>query len=778
MKSYLRLRLLLVCSAPFAALNPAAAQSVEPSAEAVESVAAVKPAPAIELPDGYLGPPPPVPPGVVVRDGEGRATVRATRLREPLRLDGQLDEALYREVPPISDFIQMEPQPGAPATERTEAWVSFDDDNVYVTFRNWDTEMDTLIATEMRRDGPNTWQGNDIVSLVFDTFFDRQNAIAFTTNPLGARNDGQMTNDRNYSNDWNPVWSVKTGRFDGGWTAEVAVPFKSIRYPPGTNQIWGFNAMRVKRAKNEISTMSRVPPARGQQGFQQPSFAAMLVGIEAPAGGRSLDLKPYAISNLTTDRVGRPGDPTSMKGDFGLDAKYAITQNLTADFTYNTDFAQVEADEQQVNLTRFSLFFPEKREFFLENQGIFAFGGVNANNSGGEAPILFYSRRIGLNAGRQIPLDAGGRLTGRIGRYTVGVLNIQADDEPQSSTRATNFTVVRLKRDVLRRSSIGLLATNRSISVNEEGANRAYGLDANFNFFENLQINTYWAQTHTEGAVVRDENASYRAQLDYSGDRYAVQAEHLLIGDDFSPQVGFVRRDDMIRDFANVRFSPRPKNPSAIRKYIYQASLEYIENTAGRLESRERNLEFALEFQNADRIAAYYTNSFEYLPVPFPIGGGVLLPVGAYAFDTFRMQYNMGQQRKLSANMTAEFGTFYNGRKATFTAQRGRINVSNQLSLEPVYSVNRVELDEGDFTQHLAGSRITFTTTPLMFTSALVQYNSQINAVSVNARFRWEYQPGSELFVVYNEERDTLARRFPDLANRAFIIKVNRLFRF
>jgi hypothetical protein len=732
-------------------------------------------------PTTWTGPSPPVFPDVVRRDEEGRAAILAVRVTQPMRIDGLLDEALYRAVAPISDFIQMEPLYGEPATERTDTWIAYDDDHVYVSFRNWDSEMDQLIATEMRRDSTNTWQGNDIISFIFDTYFDRRNALAFTINPLGGRSDGQLVNERQYSLDWNPIWDVKTGRFDGGWTIETAIPFKSIRYGSGATQTWGFNAMRVKRAKNEISTLSRVPPARGQQGFQQPSFAAMLVGIEAPPGGRSLDLKPYVTSNVTTDRVDRPLDPTTTKGDFGLDAKYAITQNLTADFTYNTDFAQVEADEQQVNLTRFSLFFPEKREFFLENSGTFGFGGVAVNSfsggGGSSAPVLFYSRRIGLNANRQIPLDAGGRMTGRMGRYTIGLLNIQTDEEPQSGTRATNFTVVRLKRDVLRRSSVGVLFTNRSVNVENRGANRAYGLDGNFNFFENLQLNTYWARTDSDGARPDRDDTSYRAQLDYQGDRYAVQLERLGVGEHFNPEVGFVGRDDMVRDFAQARFSPRPNGPSGIRKFIYQASMEYIENGAGRLESRERQAEFALEFQNADRVAGYYTNSFEYFATPSAIGT-VLLPVGDYRFDTFRLQYSMGQQRSPSVNLSAEFGTFYNGRKTSFSAQRGRINISNQFSLEPVYSINRVRLVEGRFTQHLAGSRITFTMTPLMFASALVQYNSSANAVSTNARLRWEYRPGSELFVVYNEERDTLARRFPGLTNRAFIVKVNRLFRF
>jgi hypothetical protein len=733
------------------------------------------------------GPLAPVAPEVVTRDESGRATLRAVRSAQPLKIDGVLDEAFYADTPSISDFRQLEPRYGEPATERTEVWLAFDDDNVYVAFRCWDTDMARLVATEMRRDSTVMWQGNDIVSFIFDPFFDRRNSIAFTINPLGGRSDGQVVNDRQYSSDWNPVWNLKTGRFDGGWTLEVAIPFKSLRYSAGDTQVWGFNALRVKRSKNELSTLSPVPPAQGQQAVQRASSAATLVGLEPPRGGRSLDLKPYLTSNVTTDRLGRPLDSTSRGADVGVDAKYAVTQNLTADLTVNTDFAQVEADEQQVNLTRFSLFFPEKREFFLENQGTFSFGGVaigNINASAGDAPMLFYSRRIGLSGGRVLPLDVGGRLTGRIGGFTLGAISIKtgALDDPDGaigpavSVRSTNHTVVRLKRDLLRKSSVGVILTNRTVGQSGEGANRAYGVDATLGFFENLNVNTYWARTDTEG--VRGENTSYRAQVDYPGDRYGAQVERISIDARFNPELGFVRRYDMVRDFAMFRFSPRPRASRTIRKFHYQGSIEYVENTSGRLESREQSGEFAIEFQNGDRVGGAYSRLFEFLPAVFPIGGGVLLPVGGYSFDSYRFGYNMSQQRKVSLNLQADLGTFYSGRKTTLQIARGRVPITNQLAIEPTYSYNRVNLAEGDFTTHLAGSRVTYTMTPLMFVSALVQYNSGINAVSTNARLRWEYRPGSELFVVYNEERNTLTRSFPGLNNRALIVKVNRLFRF
>jgi len=719
---------------------------------------------------------------VMTRETNGATTVRAVRIDAPLRIDGALDEDLYRRVAPMTGFIQIEPNDGEVASERTELWLAFDHDNVYVSFRVWDSQMDRLVATEMRRDNGIIWSGNDNVVFVFDTFNDRRSALSFTVNALGARMDGQVINEKQFNGDWNPVWDLKTGRFDGGWTLEGAIPFKSIRYQPGSAQTWGFNASRVKRSKNEVSMLSPAPRSQGAQGVEQTAYAARLIGIEAPARHASLDLKPYMTSSLSSDVNATPRVSNQGRAAGGFDAKYALTQNLAADVTVNTDFAQVEADQQQINLSRFSLFFPEKREFFLENQGTFAFGGVavgSLNAGQSDAPILFYSRRVGLNGGREIPIDAGGRLTGRAGRYSIGAINIQSDDDAASGALATNFTVARVKRDLFGRSSIGAMVTNRSVSAAGTGRNLAYGLDGSFIFFKNLQINTYWARTDSDRPLgVHGNDASYRAQLDYNGDRYGLQYERLAIGDSFNPEVGFVKRLDMFRNYALARFSPRPGGSSRIRKYVYQASADYIENGAGQLETRLATGEFALDFKNADRVGVSYTNEYEYLPVPFRIGGGLTLPIGAYEFDTVRLNYNMGQQRAVSANLSVDYGTFYDGHKTTLSVARGRVPVTYQLSFEPTYSLNRVRLSVGEFTSHLAGTRVTYTMTPLMFVSALEQYNSGTDAVSTNARLRWEYRPGSELFVVYNEERNTLTPRFPVLNNRSFIVKFNRLFRF
>ena len=351
------------------------------------------------------------------RDG-GRVIVKAVRVTTPMRIDGHIDEAVYSETEPVVDFIQTEPDLGKPSTEKTDLWVLFDDNNIYVSVRCWETQPDRMIVNVMQRDSANLMQ-NENFGFMIDPFHDQRNALMFMVNPIGGRTDGQVV-DRQYNRDWNAVWEVKTARFDKGWSAEFAIPFKSIRYAEGDNQVWGFNARRIDRWKSETSHLTEIPQSMVGSGLFQPSLAATLVGLETPGKSKNLEIKPYGISNVSSDYRAVPANSNDVNADFGVDVKYGVTPNFTADFTYNTDFAQVEADEQQVNLTRFSLFFPEKREFFLENLGLFNFGGGTSTTTTGNTPVLFYSRRIGLNQalGRVVPIQGGGRLTGRAGRLS------------------------------------------------------------------------------------------------------------------------------------------------------------------------------------------------------------------------------------------------------------------------------------------------------------------------------------------------------------------------
>ncbi len=731
------------------------------------------------------GPPPPVPPATVARDTAGRATLRAVRVTEPVRIDGVLDERAYQDVPPASAFIQVEPVEGALATEQTEIWILFDRDNVYLSGRCFDSAPESeWVANEMRRDGMGL---GEFFGVYLDTFYDRRNAVAFIVNPLGGRMDGQITNERAWNGDWNPVWDVRAGRFDGGWTFEMAIPFKSLRYRPGPTQTWGIQLERLVAWKNEYSTLTQVPASRGMGAAMLMSQAATLVDLEVPDAGLNLEVKPYAIGDVGGARTSARGLSTNATGDIGLDVKYGVTENLVVDFTVNTDFAQVEADEQQVNLTRFSLFFPEKREFFLENQGQFAFGGEASGGlfaGASRTPILFYSRQIGLNQGREVPIDAGGRLTGRLGKFSVGALNIRTADAPVANAAATNFTVLSLRRDLLRRSSIGALFTGRSVSQTGIGSNEAYGVDGLFAFHENLNISTYWAKTRTEH--LGNDDVSYSANLDYRGDRYGLQLERLIVGDDFNPEVGFLRRDDFARSFGSVRFSPRPASIAAIRKLTWEGQFDYITDRDGVLETRQAQGRFNIELENSDGFQLTYTRNYELLKRPFPIAPDVTIPVGGYDFADVEAAYTFGRQRRISGRVAVQHGDFYGGEKTTVNFGFGggfysgtRIELTPQLALEPSISLNRITLPQGRFTAELASTRVIYSLTPLMFVSALVQYDASTDAVSTNLRLRWEYSPGSELFVVYNEQRESLVpQRSPELQNRALVIKVNRLFRF
>ena len=728
----------------------------------------------LTLPPNFDGVAPPDLPDTVARNGEGQATIRAVRVTESIKVDGVLDEAIYQAIKPISDFIQTEPQPGAPATEKTEVWVFFDNDNLYVTARLSESQPERMVVSEMRRDNNNVFQ-NENFQFSLDTFHDRRNAFAFQFNPIGGRMDGQVANENQYNGDFNPLWRLQVRRTDTGWIGEAAVPFKSLRYSPGQAQVWGIQFRRINRWKNEVSYLTSLPNGLGNTGFQRVSRYATLVGVEAPSGGRALDVKPYVTSNVSTDRTASPAYDNKFGKDAGIDAKYAVTQNISADLTVKTDFAQVEADEQQVNLTRFSLFFPEKRDFFLENQGLFVFGGQNGGF--GDSPTLFYSRRIGLDKGLPVPIDAGARLTGRVRRYGIGFMNIETGDVSSRNLSSNNFNVVRVRRDILRRSSVGVLFTNRTQSASGPGSAQTLGLDNSFAFFQSLNIQNYIAKTSTPGREGHD--TSYRSNLFYNADRYGVQLEWLHIGSNFNPEVGFVRRVDFTKKRVSLRFSPRTvKRFRTVRKFGYQISTEFFDNQHGQMESRERRGEFYMEFRNSDRFEANYENTFELLLKPFNVATGVTIPVGGYDVSRLHLEYQFGQQRPVSGTLAVEQGVFYSGRRTAVSYTNGRIKLSPQVSVEPGVQINRVTNPFGDFTAKLVSTRATYTVTPLMFVSGLLQYNSSNNSFGTNVRFRWEYQPGSEFFVVYNDARDTSGPGTPTLQNRSLVFKVNRLFRF
>jgi len=726
------------------------------------------------------------PAATVARDGAGHVTVRATRITEPITLDGALDEAHYTRIQPIDGFLQQEPHEGQPATQKTEVWLLFDDRHVYVSARCWSTAPDLIVANEMRRDSFALFQ-NDNFAVLFDTFHDRRNGVQFQSNPLGGMSDSLITDERDSNRDWNTVWDARARRFAQGWTVEFAIPFRSLRYPAPGPQDWGVQFRRVARGENEFSYLTPMPAAFTQRAMVRVSQAATVVGLEAPKAALSLEVKPYALGTVSTDLEAAAPYRNDPAAQAGIDAKYTFRNGLVADATLNTDFAQVEDDEQQVNLTRFSLFFPERREFFLEGAGIFAFGGASVSPRGGNqgppsnTPILFYSRKIGLfeygdDETAAVPILAGGRITGRTGAYTVGALNIQQRADASVGAPSTNFSVVRLKRDILKQSSVGVVFTNRSQSINADGANQTLGADASFMFLRNLTVHAYLARTRTE--AWKGNDASYRGDVVWMGDRYGFEAEHLAVERNFNPEAGFLRREDFRRNFGSFRFSPRPAGPSAIRKYQFETSFDHFTDTDGRLETQVAQAQAGMDLQNGDEWRVEFRNNYEYLDEPFEITEGLFLPVGGYRFNEVEARYTIGPQRKINGTFWAGGGQFFDGTRQE-VGYRGRIEITSRLGLEPGIAFNWVDLDEGPFLAKLLTARATYNLSPRKALMALVQYNSEGHVLGANVRFRWEFIPGSDLFVVYNEGRDTsLGVNRSELSSRSFAVKVTRLFRF
>ena len=526
-----------------------------------------------------------------------------------------------------------------------------------------------------------------------------------------------------------------------------------------------------------------MPAFLALRGLLASSLAATMVGLEVPPSGRNIEAKPYAIATLSTDRAGSPEAPYLGDGEFGIDVKYGLPKGMTLDLTYNTDFAQVEDDLQQVNLTRFNLFFPERRDFFLEGQGIFMFGGISSIGGEGGAsnntPVMFFSRRIGLNNNRSVPIIGGARVTGRAGAYSIGALNLQAGEEAAAAALATNFTVLRVKRDIAWRSHIGGIYTRRDeTAAGSAGAGETFGVDALYSASRSLNVNAYLARTRKPG--VRGDDASGLLRLDYNADRYGLQLEHLAVGANFNPEVGFLRRSDFRRHFAMTRFSPRPARThmTRFRQFSYQGSLEYIADGAGARSWREAKGQTGFELQNGDSFTATYTDDYEFLPRPFAIARNVTVPVGGYDYRWGQVSYLLGAQHKVAGTAFYQAGELYGGSKRTLGWSNGRVELSPQLAVEPNVSLNWVRLPWGHFTSAVVGSRQTYMVSPRLILSALVQYNSSARTVNTNARVRWEYRPSSELFVVYTDGRETSRPGFPELLNRAIVIKVNRLVRF
>jgi hypothetical protein len=701
--------------------------------------------------------------------------LQAVRTTTPMTIDGALDEAVWRDAPVASGFLQNEPDEGEPASHDTEVRVAYDEQSLYLGIFARDTSPGDIIVADLKKDFDTG--RTDMFEVVLDTFHDERNGYLFAVNPMGAKWDAQMVNEgRDTNTNWDGLWFARTRIVKDGWYAEIAIPFRTLRFASADVQTWGINFMRRIRRHNEETYWSPIPRIYE---LTRVSMAGTLEGLRGVRPGSDLRLKPYMLTSGNT--VGtRPID-----GDLqaGFDAKYGITSSLTWDFTVNTDFSQVEADEQQVNLTRFSLFFPEKRDFFLENSGVFQFGvGGQTGGGGGRTNslgdnILFFSRRIGLsNSGDAIPILGGTRLTGRAAGFTIGALNIQQRED--GTVPAANFTALRARRNILANSDIGVMVLNKEVSG--PMFNRLAGADANFRFFKNLNVNGMVAKTFSPTSLVGSTGADVfgRASFSYRGDRLESRAAYTSIGTRFNDELGFIPRTGIGKTDAYVGMHLRPRRVSRwLRETFPHYQLVNITRSeSGAFDSRYMDLHLPFTFQDSTFIEIGRNTNLEDLAAPFTINANrrISIAPGRYAFDEYFGLWNSNRAARVSFTARYGVGTFYDGYKHSYSGGTA-LRVNARLNTSVNWSRNVIALTQGAYTTDLISGRANVSFSTRMFLAALLQYNTDARQWSSNIRFNVIHRPLSDFFFVYNERRDN---RSGALIDRALIAKVTYLMAF
>ncbi|MDP2956056.1 MAG: DUF5916 domain-containing protein [Longimicrobiales bacterium] len=678
-----------------------------------------------------------------------RPEARATRATTPIVLDGVLDEAAWAAAPVLGGFMQARPDRGHPATELTEARILYDDEYLYVGVELWDREPDKLIIPSLEQDFES---GNsDIFGITLDTFLDRRNAFMFLVNPKGAVKEAQDFDDSRQENAaWEGIFEVRTRIHDRGWTVEWAIPFTTVRFDPAMDsQDWGMNMMRRIRRKNEESYWA---PLDQRDRIHRMSKAGTLRGLQGIRPGRNLIVKPYAVGSHADGGAARAAGDWDQ--DAGLDLKYGLTSRLTMDLTLRTDFSQVEVDQERVNLTRFSLFFPERRDFFTENSGVFSFGDITERNYRSGSSLsdftLFHSRRIGLDAaGQEIPILGGGRLTGRAGAFEIGALSMTT--RAAGGLPGESFSVLRAKRTVEGVGDFGAIAINRQATDGSGGTNRTFGFEANLAPHRYLRINSYLAGV--DDASTGSDWAG-RIWAGWRDNFWNVSAGTKRVGEDFNPKVGFVRRRGVQQSYATAGVHVQPASVRWLTEVNPFADVEYVADLDGRLLSRSFNASVEMDYRSGGGAGLQVLDEFERLDAPFSVSGGTVVPAGDYSFRSAALSMRTSAGRSLWANLRISSGDFYNGDR-TSVSLSGQLRVDYRLSFD--FSAERNELSmpgAEDFGANVYGGRATFAASTRFFTSAFVQYNALTEEVVTNVRVNYIHAPLSDLFLVYTERTD------------------------
>jgi len=660
---------------------------------------------------------------------------RAQRTTGTIHIDGRLDEPDWAQAPAIGPLTQREPVEGRDATEPTDVRILFDEQAIYVGIACAESHPGGIVSTQLTRDA--NLDVDDLVTVVLDPFFDHRNGFFFQVNPAGARSDGQISNNaQSLTRDWDGIWDAAVTRTADGWTAELSIPFKTLRFRPDQT-VWGLN---VERQIKHLFETDRWAAARVTSWIGNLADAGQLIGLEGARQGHGLDVRPYVSG-------GRDAGDGQFTG--GLDVFKNLTPNLNASITANTDFAETEADIRQVNLTRFPLFFPEKRTFFLEGAGVFDVAGL----AGGTDLIPFFTRRIGIHGdaetGGEVPIGVGAKIVGRQSNYNIGLLDVETRDLADGTLRRQNLFAARVSRNIFEQSWVGAIVTNGN--PDGAGTNNLTGVDARlatsrFHGDKNASVDLF-AQRTDDQSLGRDYAAGFG--VSYPNDRWDLFLNWKQIGDRFQPALGFVPRVGIRTTNARIAFQPRPKR-WGIRQFFFEFEPEYITNLGNRLENwRLFIAPFNLRTESGEHLEWNVIPEFEHLDAPFEIYPGVILPAASYQWHRYRTEANTATKRWWVVDLTYWWGGFYDGtRKQTGLGLTLKPNA--HLAIAVRADRNDITLREGRFYTQVVTVRADYNFTPNVSWQNLQQYDNESRLLSFQGRVRWILKPSNDLFVVVN----------------------------
>jgi hypothetical protein len=669
-----------------------------------------------------------------------RPRIEAGRVVGRIRLDGALDEPDWRNAGAIEELLQQQPRPGEPTPYRTRILVLADRENLYFGFECFDPAPKKIAVHTLRRDG--NLDGDDSVAIVLDTFGDGRNGFFFKINAAGARLDGLISGPEELSYDWDGVWDAATRRTPEGWTAEVVIPARTLQFRGGVAE-WGFNVGRAVARDRMVLVWSG---ATLDAKFEDMSRAGRLAGVGGLEQGYGLSFAPYALGRFTKDRE---GDRRNTTGDLGTEVGYNLTPALAGVLTVNTDFAETEVDSRQINLTRFPLFFPEKRSFFLEGSNLFEFGLGIAES---QVFIPFYSRRVGLFEGRVVPIDVGLKVLGRAGRWGIAALDVEMGDA--SFAPSTNLFAGRVTYDADPHLRLGAIVTDgdpdgihHNTLAGVDAVWRTSTLFGDKNFFVGL-----WGAS-SGGDVGKGRRTGWGGKVDYPNDLWDVSLNFNDFGDSLDPALGFLPRPGTRQYQAGIAYQPRPDGGvfGWVRQFFFELEPQVVQDLRGRTQSWEVfTAPFNVRTESGEHLEANWIPTFERLDVPFEIAPGVRIPPGSYPFTRFRVQVESAEHRVWGVAATMYFGDFFDGRltqtevAVSWTPARGHVQLD--LSAENDFG----ELPQGDFIHRLWALKAVYAFTPDLVLSDFVQYDSESRTVGMNARLRWTVRPGNDVFLVWN----------------------------